>query len=88
MPNGPPTPSKKRTDSKKSPFFGRFGRKTGVLGQEKNTLFCPFTRFSGFLRLQVVGWQNLPANARLQKKSRLKTYRRFLFLRASGKMMA
>jgi hypothetical protein len=53
---------KKRTDSKKGPFFGRFGRKTGVLRMGKTILFCVFARFRGLSRLQAVVHQELPAN--------------------------
>jgi len=77
MPTGPVALSKKRTDSKNEPFLGRFGRKTGDEREKKNTLFCTFSRFGGFLRLQVIGWQHLPANFCLQNKSCQKTYRRF-----------
>jgi hypothetical protein len=68
---------KKRTDRKKAPFFGRFGRKTGVWRREKNTLFCTFARFRGFLLLQVVGHKCLPESLPPEKKSCLKTYGRF-----------
>jgi hypothetical protein len=68
---------KKRTDSKKGPFFGRFVRKTGGWRGNKSTLFCTFSRFGGFLRLQVIVCQNLLKNGSLQKKSRRKTYGRF-----------
>ena len=88
MSNGHAAPLQKRTDSKNGPVLGRFGRKTGVGRGEKNIFFCLFARFSGFLRLQVVVRQNLPANVRLQNKSRQKTYRRFLFLGASGNIVA
>jgi hypothetical protein len=72
--------AQKRTDSKKGPLFWRFGRKTGLAGGEKSILFCTFSRFSGFLRLQVVICQNLPENFPLQNKSCLKTYGRVLVL--------
>jgi hypothetical protein len=80
MPNGTSACSTKRTDSKNGPYLGRFGRKTAYEHLEKNTLFCTFSRFCGFLRLQVVAGQNLPEDFRLQKKSCQKTYRRvFIF---------
>jgi len=69
-----------RADSKKGLLFGSFGSKTGVLGRKKNILFYAFSRFRGYLHLQVVVCQNLPANGRRHKKSRLKTYHRFLVL--------
>jgi len=51
MPNGTLACSQKRTDSKNGPYFGRLGSKTGYEHGEKNTLFCTFSRFGGFLRL-------------------------------------
>jgi hypothetical protein len=42
---------KKRTDSKKGPFFGRFGRKTGVPRIKKALIFCHFSLFQGFFGL-------------------------------------
>jgi hypothetical protein len=45
-----PWPSwKKRTDSKKGPFFGRFGRKRGVSAQEKTFYFGFFLFFGDSL---------------------------------------
>jgi hypothetical protein len=67
---------KKRTDSEKGPFFGRFGRIKRVGRQRKSILFFIFARFSGFLRLQVVVRQYLPENFRLQNKSCRKAYGR------------
>jgi hypothetical protein len=37
-----------RTDSKKEPFLGRFGRKTGVAGEENTIFSCCFSLFRGF----------------------------------------
>ena len=76
MPKGALAYSKKRTDSKNGPFSGRFGRETGHERGEKNTLFCTFSRFGGFLHLQVVAWHPLADSERLQKKSCRKTYGR------------
>jgi hypothetical protein len=44
----------KRTDRKKGLFFGPFGRKWGVLREEKNTFFCVFAVFPGLFPLQDV----------------------------------
>jgi hypothetical protein len=72
---------KKRTDSKKGPLFGHFGRKTGGWAREKSILFCTFSRFGGFLLWHVIVGQALADSARLQKKSCLKTSRRFFDFR-------
>ena len=77
-PNGPLTPRKNVLTAKKGPFFGGCGRKTGVWGREKNTLFCTFSCFGVGLRFKVVVSQKLAENLRLQKKSCRKTYHRFL----------
>jgi len=46
----------------------------GVGREEKSILFCTFSRFSVFLRLQVLVYEYLAENFRLQKKSCPKTY--------------
>ena len=48
---------KKNTDTKKEPFFGRFGRKTGVL-RKKNDIFASvFSIFWEFLtRKALMAW--------------------------------
>jgi hypothetical protein len=38
-------PQKKRTDSKKGPFFGRFGRKTGGVRHIKKAFYFEFFPF-------------------------------------------
>jgi hypothetical protein len=72
---------KKRTDRKKGPFLGRFGRKTGFWREEKKQFLCIFSCFCRFVRLQVVVCQHLPENLPLQKKSCRKTYGRFFYFR-------
>jgi hypothetical protein len=41
--------AKKRTDSKKGPFLGRFGRKTGGPRKKNDTFFRVFSVFRDFL---------------------------------------
>ena len=72
---------KKRTDSKNEPFLGRFGRETGGWRAGKSILFCIFSHFSGILRLQVIAVQYFADFGTLQKKSCLKTSRRFFDFR-------
>jgi hypothetical protein len=82
------TASKIRTDSKKGPFFGRFGRKTGVWGWSKNNIYYTFSRFSGFFRLQVVVRQSLPENSGPQKTHAEKPTVGFSFLGSCVKLAA
>jgi hypothetical protein len=59
MPNRPWLPLKKRTDSKKGPLFGRFGRKTRGCAQEKSILFCTFSRFGVFFFCMLLSGKRL-----------------------------
>jgi hypothetical protein len=68
--HGPPP--KKRTDSKKGPFFDPFGRKTGVGLPKKSILFCTFSPFSGFSAgkwLSVSLFQNMGPSQKIVPKN-------------------
>jgi hypothetical protein len=63
--------------------LGLFCRKTGVGAKKNSTLFCVFTTFWDYCVLQGVAAQGEAAAGTLQKKSCLKTYRRFFGFLAS-----
>jgi hypothetical protein len=72
--------SEKRTDSKKRPFFGRFGRKTGCSRGKNDIVRLCSCAFSRFLSAQTIDSQELGWIEPFTKKSCLKTYRGFFGL--------
>jgi hypothetical protein len=79
---------KKRTDKEKGPFFGRFGRKTGV-GRAEKTLFFAFFHFFVFYCVCKLLAGKIFRRMRGSKKNRAKKPTvGFLFLRACGNLVA